>query len=318
MFGSSRSGVRGGQDQFKWEDVKTDKQRENYLGNSLMAPVGRWQKGKDLTWYAKEKITDASLSSKEELNAIRQAEQEAMMAALGYKNVKKEPTGLSKEELAEVCKRNEGDADEKNVDRLMGLGSSRAVGGSMVFSKEDKEAAKLGLAVFTHQRVTEAAKPSTPPKNLDEENKAIESKAVKKSKKDKDKKKKKKKKKMKEKKERKAKEKEEEKKKRKSSSSNNPTSDSEKRKHKPAPHPNQRDRPSSPDGAAHQSSNRHHRERSSTPPSKPMKDHDRHSRRHRKGLVSGEDKTSESRKRTRDESVQYLPAKKRHDTDSDS
>lgn len=33
MFGSSRSGgVRGGQDQFNWDDVKGDKHRENYLG----------------------------------------------------------------------------------------------------------------------------------------------------------------------------------------------------------------------------------------------------------------------------------------------
>ncbi|XP_013908451.1 PREDICTED: multiple myeloma tumor-associated protein 2, partial [Thamnophis sirtalis] len=190
MFGSSRGGVRGGQDQFKWEDVKTDKQRENYLGNSLMAPVGRWQKGKDLTWYAKEKKGAASLSRQEELSAIRQAEEEAMMAALGYKNVKKQPTGLSKEELAEVCKRNEGDADEKNVDRLMGLGSSRNAGGRMVFSKEDKEAAKLGLSVFTHQPAAKTAKPSTPPRKLDEEGKeALESKAAKKSKKEKVKKK---------------------------------------------------------------------------------------------------------------------------------
>lgn len=36
MFGSSRGGVRGGQDQFSWEDVKTDKQRENYLGKGLI------------------------------------------------------------------------------------------------------------------------------------------------------------------------------------------------------------------------------------------------------------------------------------------
>jgi len=35
-------GTRGGQDQFKWEDVKSDKQRENYLGHSAMAPIGRW------------------------------------------------------------------------------------------------------------------------------------------------------------------------------------------------------------------------------------------------------------------------------------
>uniref|UniRef100_A0A670YQ18 Chromosome 1 open reading frame 35 n=1 Tax=Pseudonaja textilis TaxID=8673 RepID=A0A670YQ18_PSETE len=204
MFGSSRGGVRGGQDQFKWEDVKTDKQRENYLGNSLMAPVGRWQKGKDLTWYAKEKKGDASLSRTEELNAIRQAEEERPHACLQ----------LFPQELAEVCKRNEGEADEKSVDRLMGLGSSC---GRMVLSKEDKEAAKLGLAVFTVSCVVAAQR------------------FIKKSKKEKDKKKKKKKKKekgkKKEKKEKEEKKKEKDQKKRRPSSSNSTTSDHEKRYH---------------------------------------------------------------------------------------
>lgn len=37
--------------EFSWDDVKVDKHRENYLGHSVKAPVGRWQKGSDLHNY---------------------------------------------------------------------------------------------------------------------------------------------------------------------------------------------------------------------------------------------------------------------------
>ncbi|XP_010727499.2 multiple myeloma tumor-associated protein 2 [Larimichthys crocea] len=156
MFGSSRSGgVRGGQDQFNWDDVKGDKHRENYLGNSLMAPVGRWQKGKDLTWYARDKKGSRPLTKEEELAAVKAAEHEALMAALGHKNIKRQPTGLTKEDLADVCRREEADGEERNVDRVSGLGSSSVGSRKMVLSQKEKEAAKIGLPVFTHHK-TEA------------------------------------------------------------------------------------------------------------------------------------------------------------------
>uniref|UniRef100_H3CSU1 Chromosome 1 open reading frame 35 n=1 Tax=Tetraodon nigroviridis TaxID=99883 RepID=H3CSU1_TETNG len=161
MFGSSRAGgVRGGQDQFNWDDVKVDKHRENYLGNSLMAPVGRWQKGKDLTWYAKDKKGNRPLTKAEELAAIKAAEQEAMMAALGHKIIKKQPTGLTKEDLVDVYRREEADGEERNVDRVSGLGSSGLGSRRMVLSQKEKEAAKMGLPVFTHHK-TEASSVTT-------------------------------------------------------------------------------------------------------------------------------------------------------------
>lgn len=58
MFGSSRGGVRGGQDQFSWEDVKTDKQRENYLGErgswGWGRGVGSWKCGERAHRRAKD------------------------------------------------------------------------------------------------------------------------------------------------------------------------------------------------------------------------------------------------------------------------
>lgn len=81
-----KEGSRGGRGEFKWSDVQTSSHRQNYLGHSVMAPTGRWAKGKDLGWYAKG--DDASAASeaearKEEIRRVKEAEQDAMARALG-------------------------------------------------------------------------------------------------------------------------------------------------------------------------------------------------------------------------------------------
>ncbi|KAI0852374.1 kinase phosphorylation protein-domain-containing protein [Daldinia vernicosa] len=99
-----KTGSRGGVN-FNWEDVATSNHRENYLGHSLKAPVGRWAKGKDLTWYAKADAPEASSTEteqeraarerKEELKRIKEAEEDALARALGLPVAPRKATGAN-------------------------------------------------------------------------------------------------------------------------------------------------------------------------------------------------------------------------------
>ncbi|KAG9316799.1 kinase phosphorylation protein-domain-containing protein [Chiua virens] len=81
MFEPIRGGTRGGQAEFKWSDVSADKDREHYLGHSINAPTGRWQKNKDIHWYNRDQsITDAERI--EEIRKIKEVEAEALSVAL--------------------------------------------------------------------------------------------------------------------------------------------------------------------------------------------------------------------------------------------
>eukprot|EP00899_Mesostigma_viride_P004278 jgi/Mesvir1/13851/Mv15996-RA.1 len=143
MFHPCRGGVRGGKDQFNWEDVKADKDRENYLGHSIKAPVGRWQKGKDILWYTRDKAaTDAAMD--EEKAAIQAEEEDRMAVALGLKPKRRPPLcagangahALDKKDMeALFSRRGAGEGDEGDVggatgDRVQGLGAGSQQGGS--------------------------------------------------------------------------------------------------------------------------------------------------------------------------------------------
>ncbi|KAE8684342.1 Leukocyte immunoglobulin-like receptor subfamily A member 5 isoform 2 [Hibiscus syriacus] len=134
MYHPTRGGVRGGRDQFSWDDVKVDKHRENYLGHSIKASIGRWQKGKDLHWYTRDKNSKGSEAEalKEEIRRVKEEEEQAMREALGLAPKRSsQPQGnrLDKHELSELVKRGStaedlgaGHAEAARVD---GLGFSR-------------------------------------------------------------------------------------------------------------------------------------------------------------------------------------------------
>ncbi|KAG8390805.1 hypothetical protein BUALT_Bualt01G0121800 [Buddleja alternifolia] len=109
MYHPTRGGVRGGRDQFNWDDVKVDKHRENYLGHSLKAPVNNILAGKDLHWYTRDKKFDSNAEAmKEEIRRIKEEEEQAMREALGLapkRATKSHGNRLDKHEFAELVKR---------------------------------------------------------------------------------------------------------------------------------------------------------------------------------------------------------------------
>lgn len=139
MFHPSRGGVRGGRDQFDWEDIKKDKDRFNYLGNSLKAVVKKpWNQGPEADWYVKDGDITKDGKKNELLSEIEmiKAQEKALMETVltkgfGYKHeekIAKEPAVSVKSETERQVRteRHPKRDDDRRIERRHELHRDRS------------------------------------------------------------------------------------------------------------------------------------------------------------------------------------------------
>ena len=126
------SGTRGGRGLFNWEDVKKDKYRHNYLGNSLKARVGKRAEQHDAFWWTRKPgETDAASAAKArraELEEVKRRDDAIMAQALGLAPSDRGGASnehlLREEDVSFMTSRGMTERGDRCAERISGLGAT--------------------------------------------------------------------------------------------------------------------------------------------------------------------------------------------------
>ncbi|KAL4433567.1 hypothetical protein ABPG75_000008 [Micractinium tetrahymenae] len=178
--GPARGGTRGGRDQFSWDNVKTDKDREFFLGHSVKATTGRWQKGRDVFCEVDRSEADAA----SELAMVKQREQDLMMEAClsrtGHEAKATKQLKQAQLDKADMQKLLQGSGEQEEAgsvaaaaaaeaDRILGLGFNASMTtGAIQTGRDYEKLAGVGSGAAAPpapqtQQATAAAQPPQQP-----------------------------------------------------------------------------------------------------------------------------------------------------------
>jgi hypothetical protein len=152
----TREGVRGGQEQFKWDSLKSmsSKQREHYLGYTTKIGIsGKFgQYSKNDWWRSKSSSEKPDASPEDERRSAKDLENELMQEALGLKpqRLMLAKNQLSADQMNIIVKKDE--STSSNAESHTQPPSHATIGSRESGSDESAPVRGLGFNQFSNSR----------------------------------------------------------------------------------------------------------------------------------------------------------------------